>query len=136
MSNIYQDPHDLKRSHLAQMIRIAKADETVEKEEIMFIHTLSHVMGINPIEFEKIAGNPDSIRLEIPSAVIERFNYFYQLLVLVNIDLNWDEREAAIIRELGIRYGFDAESIEAVLAYLKEHQRQQLDKEAIQSILF
>ena len=100
MSNIYQDPKDLVKSHLANLIRLAQVDEQIHHHEIIFIHSLAMKFSLTDIEFKLIVEQPDRVTFKIPYNEELKLEYYFQALTLMNIDLKSHLKEQEFCIEL------------------------------------
>jgi len=99
--NIYQDPKDLAKSHLANLIRLAKADEQIHHHEIIFIQSLAVKMGLTDFEFQAVVKDPDRITFKVAYDEEVKLEHYFQTLTLMNIDFNAHSKEQEFCLELG-----------------------------------
>ena len=123
------------KSHLANLIRIAKADEVVSPEEILFIHTLALKLGISGDDFKQIVGDPERTKFVSPSNTKDKLAYFYELLVMMNMDLEVTEEERKISREIGSRFGLNLSKVDAALDYMQVRQKEIIRREEVIELL-
>ena len=121
MSNIYQDPKDLAKSHLVNLIRLAQVDEEVHHHEIMFIHSLAMKFGLSDIEFKLVVELPDRIASKVPYDDVLKMQYYFQSLTLMNIDFVAHPNEQEFCLELGKKLRIPSYHCSKLVQYMVEH---------------
>ena len=76
---------DEKSSQLANLIKIANADGSINYFEDMFIKLIVGKMGITPREFKFVIDNLDKISFTAPKTDEQKISYFWQVLQVMKI---------------------------------------------------
>ena len=126
---------DQRKSHLNNLIRIAKADEVLAPEEVMLIKSVAAQIGITEEEFAQIVSEPARIRLAIPYDTKEKITQFYECCMLTIIDQNIADKEWDICRSLGTYYGLNSMKVDKAMEYVKAQSGKILDFETFKSHL-
>ena len=108
-----------KKSLLSELIKMAKADHSIRDVEFQFLLAIASQLGVTKDEFrdlfeEYIVFNP-------PKLEFDRIVQFQRLVLLMNVDLEIDEKELTYIKDLGIRMGLHPLAINEVLTIMHNY---------------
>lgn len=105
---------------LSQLIQMAKADKEIREAEFQFLFSLAAQMEIGKEDFLRLF--EENIEFEPPRLEAERIVQFQRLILLMNVDLDIDEREMNYIREVGIRMGLQPRATNTVLKEMHNYE--------------
>jgi uncharacterized tellurite resistance protein B-like protein len=107
-----------RRSLIAELIKMAKADNEIRDMEFQFLLTLSAQMGIDKEEFKTLF--EQYIEFNPPKLEFERIIQFQRLVLIMNIDAQANEEELEYIKDLGIRMGLHPTATNEVLRIMND----------------
>lgn len=105
---------------LAQLVQMAKADGKIRDVEFQFLISLAAQMGVTKDDFKQISEK--NIEFQPPRLESERIVQFQRLILLMNIDLEIDDREMDYIKDLGIRMGLHPSATNTVLREMHDYE--------------
>ncbi|MDA7803199.1 TerB family tellurite resistance protein [Crocinitomix sp.] len=109
------------RSHFRNMVLIAKADGVVTKEEEDLLHKIGQNISLSEEQVKEIIKNPTAFEIVPPSSREERYEQIIELLQMVHIDGNIDDKEMIVLERVAVGIGFrdiDDVDIESILALI------------------
>lgn len=107
-----------RRSLIAELIKMAKADNEIRDMEFQFLLTLSAQMGIDKEEFKSLF--EQYIEFNPPKLEFERIIQFQRLVLIMNIDAQANEDEIKYIKDLGMRMGLHPMATNEVLKVMND----------------
>lgn len=90
-----------KKSFVALLIRLAKADNIIDPAEIAFINDICERIGIEETAQAEIWQNSDAYPLNTPDSERHRLTILYQLLNLMKSDGEVSPEEEDFVRHTG-----------------------------------
>lgn len=108
-----------KKSLIQQLIDLAKSDNQVKDVEFQFILNLANQMGVSRSDLKEIF--EQHIEFQPPKLEFDRIVQFQRLILLMNVDLEIDEKELDYIRNLGIRMGLHPAATNEVLKIMHDY---------------
>ncbi len=126
---------DDKTSLILLLIKMAQADGHVNHFEQMNIHLLSNTLGVDMRDVNKWRDQLDDVVLVLPKTEIERVDYFWRFLSMMNMDLNAHPKEQEMCRELGEALGFSKKKVEHAMAYALDKNNGAVKFEELEEIL-
>lgn len=123
-----------KLTQLANLIKLAKADGNLTKEEVMLIYGIAARNGVSKFELDEVIERADSIETSVPKDSAQAVKFLYQLLVMSAVDFDVSEDEVSLIRNVGAELGLSAGKVDQAIAYLIENQKTDLDDEEVASL--
>ena len=112
MSN-RNDENKINKSLLAELIKVAQADNDVRDIEFQFLLTIAAQLGVTVDDFKILF--EQYIKFMPPKLEVDRIVQFHRLVLLMNVDLETSHLEINYIKEAGIRMGLNPLAIEQVL---------------------
>ena len=112
MSN-RNDENKINKSLLAELIKVAQADNDVRDIEFQFLLTIAAQLGVTVDDFKILF--EQYIKFMPPKLEVDRIVQFHLLVLLMNVDLETSHLEIKYIKEAGIRMGLNPLAIEQVL---------------------
>ena len=126
---------DEKSSQLANLLKVAFADGSVNYFEDMFIKLIVGKMGIKPQEFKYVIDNLDKISFTAPKTDEQKVSYFWQVLQVMKMDMVADEKELELCKEIGQRIGFSNAQVEKVVEYMASNLRTVVELEDFKKLI-
>ncbi|MDB0037822.1 TerB family tellurite resistance protein [bacterium] len=105
---------------LTQLIQMAQADEEIREIEFQFLLSLAAQMGVTKENFKRLF--EENIEFKAPRFEADRIMQFQRLILLMNIDLEIDDREMEYIRNVGIRMGLNPSATNTVLREMHDYE--------------
>ena len=105
---------------LAQLVKMAQADDKIRDIEFQFLLSLAAQMGVTKEEFKRLF--EENIQFQPPKLESDRIIQFQRLILLMNVDLEIDEREMDYIKDLGIRMGLHPSATDTVLREMHNYE--------------
>ena len=118
---------DEKSSQLANLIKVANADGSINYFEDMFIKLIVGKMGITAREFKFVVDNLDKISFTAPKTDEQKISYFWQVLQVMKMDMVADEKELELCKEIGQRIGFTNSQVDKMVEYMGSHLRKVIE---------
>lgn len=112
---------ELKKSQLAELVQLAKADGHVDAHEVILIKNLALHLGLQNEDFQKVVSNPEMVMFRKSYDDLENRQRFYRALMMMQMDLKAHPEEKAFCQELGQRLGLDSSNVSKALAALEEN---------------
>jgi len=106
-------------SLLAELVKLANADEQIKEIEFQFIMTIAAQMGVTPEEFRSLFEL--YIEHTPPKLEGDRIVQFHRLVLLMNVDGETSEEERMKVRKLGVKMGLNAQAIDLVLSEMHNY---------------
>jgi uncharacterized tellurite resistance protein B-like protein len=131
----FSDFFDERKCYAASLLKMAKADDKLTASENMWLGFVTVSMGIKPSELEEIKANLDKFSFQSPSTEKERFFMFFRVIQLMKVDLNIDDKEIQLCRDLGARLNINLEKVDKVLSFVKEKEKELIQFEDVEKLL-
>ncbi len=95
-----------RKSHLRNLVALAKLDGVVSKEEYNFLLRVGDRSGVKPSEVKDMISRTTTVKVTKPSNNLERFDIIYDLVTMSLADGNMDEDEIDYCIDFAARLGF------------------------------
>lgn len=126
------EPNDEKFSLLSQLIQLAKADNELREVEFGFLLELASQLGVTKSDFKQLF--EENIGFIPPKLEFQRIIQFQRLILLMNVDLEIDEKEITYIKDLGIRMGLNPSATDEVLRRMHDFENKVIPPDQLISI--
>lgn len=126
---------EIKKNHIANLIKIAKADNKLTQEEVIFIKTVAIKLGLSSADFNEVALNVESIKSEPPVTNDGKIQVLYDILTLMSLDMTADSEEVEICKHIGGLMGFTDEQLSKVIQLSIDNLDNVLSKEQMEEAL-
>ena len=113
MSNRNEE-NKINKSLLAELIKLAQADNDVRDIEFQFLLTIASQLGVTVDDFKILF--EQYIKFMPPKLEVDRIVQFHRLVLLMNVDLETSHLEINYIKDAGIRMGLNPLATEQVLS--------------------
>lgn len=94
------------KSHIRHLVRLAKADGLLHRDEVKFIKDVGKKNGLQDAEIKEIIENPTSVNISVPDNDSERFDQIFDLVQMMMKDGVVNDAEMEFCMELANRLGF------------------------------
>lgn len=95
-----------KRSHLKNLVSLAKLDGHVSKEEFEFLIKVGARNGVYENDIKKMLDRTTTVKVSKPDNDSERFDVIYDLIEMVLADGIMEEAEIDFAIDLSVKLGF------------------------------
>lgn len=119
-------------SLLAELIKLAKADDEIREIEFQFLLSIAAQMGVTKEDFKILF--EQYIEFNPPKLEFERIIQFQRLVLLMNVDLDINETELEYIKDLGMRMGLHPMATSEVLRVMHDYPTKVIPPERLISI--
>lgn len=109
---------DENKSLLAALIKVAKADGNVDFQENMNIMLIRQRMNISNEDFKYILENVDRLDVRAPYTQTEKVDHMYRILTMMKMDMNANDEELAICKEIIKDFGYKEEKAVELVDYM------------------
>lgn len=107
MFSIFESKEDrIIKGHLRHLVRLAKADGHLHKDEAEFIHNVGEKNGLSREAVHAIIEDPMSVEIAVPESDEDRFDQMFDLVRLMMKDGIVNDDEVEFCAELAGRLGF------------------------------
>lgn len=124
-----------KRSIIALLIRLSKADNSVENKEKSYMIAVCNAIGLDYDEIPQIAENLEDYPLYPPTEEPDRMEILYYLLFQMKIDGKASEEEAKLIQEFGFKLGFNELLTQDMINVIQGHVQKRVPPEKMLEII-
>lgn len=108
-----------KLSIMSELVKMARADLEVREEEHEFLYAIAKQLGLTDEEFESVFNK--YIDFTPPKGEFDRILQFHRLVLMMNVDMDNDDREEYLVHDLGIRLGLPEGAIKAILNEMENY---------------
>lgn len=106
--------HKQEIGHFASIVKIAKANGKISKEEENLLLKASKKLNISDEEYKKIYENPNIIPVNPPVGYDERIERLYFLTKMIFADNQAELKEVKLLRKIAIALGFSTKNAEKI----------------------
>lgn len=121
-----------KLSILSDLVKLAKADDSIRDIEFQFLMSIAGQMGVTKDEFKTIF--EENIKFSPPKLEVDRIVQFQRLVLLMNVDLEANEKEINYIKDIGIRMGLHPDATNAILEKMHKFENKIIPPDELISI--
>lgn len=107
-------------SLMAELIKMAKADDKLKEVEFQFLLSLAMQLGVTKEEFKQLF--EEYIEFMPPKFEVDRIVQFQRLVLLMNVDLEVDDKEMDYIKNIGIKMGLHPMATNEVLRVMHRYK--------------
>ncbi|NEN23688.1 hypothetical protein G3O08_09270 [Cryomorpha ignava] len=126
---------DDKTSLILLLIKLAQIDGHVNHFEQMNIHMLSNTLGVDIRDVNKWRDQLEDVVLVLPKTKIERVDYFWRFVTMMNMDLNAHPKEQRMCVELADALGFRKSRVEEAMAFALDRRNGAIKFDDMKGIL-
>lgn len=115
---------DEKLSLLADLVKLANADNDFREEEQQFIYAIAMQMGVSPQDYTRIFNG--NINFIPPKLESNRILQFQRLILVMSVDGDASPKEIQLIKQLGLKMGLNPMAINTVLNEMHNYKNNML----------
>ncbi len=115
------------RGHLANIVKIARSNGKLNRDEIRLIKKVKKELNINDLAFRKIIRKPELYPINPPANYEERIERLYALCSMLLIDKESFDLSLKMLNKLAIGLGFPLKTHEKVVSVAVELSQQNTD---------
>lgn len=104
---------------ISELIELSKVDGKVTEMETGFIHQIGKQMGLEEADMLHLFELP--FPFTPPPEHFERIVQFQRMVLLMNVDLEVNEKELAHLRFMGMRLGLNPNAVNEVLEKMHDY---------------
>lgn len=124
--------YEENRARIGDLIKIARADGRLTGVEYDFILRLAKRYNVSKDDVEQLLKNEPAPKKIISEA--ERITHFYNLILVMNVDMETHPQEIAAIRNFGLKMGIRQEALDKILATMENYEDKIIPSNEIVSI--
>lgn len=115
ITDLYENSqHRREIGHFANIVKIAKADETITEDEQKLLDRLAFHLNITDEEYKKILKHPEFYPIHTPVEYDARIERLYDLIRMIYADGKVDLKEVKLTRKITVALGFPTDNAEKV----------------------
>ncbi len=115
ISDVYSSgKHKQEIGHFANIVKIAKTDNTITKEENELLKRTAKKLNISDNEYNKILENPENYPANPPINYDERIERLHVLTKMIFADGEVNREEVKVMRKIAVALHFPIKNIEKV----------------------
>lgn len=107
--------HREQLSHLRNLLTVAYADGRMDKREVAAIAAIMTRDDISEADFKRCLEHPESIDFVAPRDNEQKLIYLHDMVALMMIDGNIDEKEMVVCKATAEALGYRHEIIDALI---------------------
>jgi uncharacterized tellurite resistance protein B-like protein len=123
----------VQKSHVRNLVALAKADGQISSSELEFIHKIGVKQGLKAAEINSIIEESKSEVLELPLNDSDRFDQIFELVQMMTIDGEIDDNEMDFCILMAEKLGFRKAIVGVLVRKISLGLTTGLNKEAIKS---
>jgi len=120
------------KARIGDLIKISKADGKITEIEFDFILRLAERYHVSKDEVEQFLKDEPATKKIISEA--DRITHFYNLILVMNVDLETHPQEIIAIRNFGLKMGIRQEALDKILAIMENYEDKVVPSKEIVSI--
>lgn len=109
-----------RRSHFKNLYAVARVDGDVDRSEMDLIVGLAEKFHMSTEEVTSIIRNPDEVAMVVPKTPEERMEHLYDLVTVMMVNRQIDERELFLCKSLAVKLGCGEDTVDALIRDLIE----------------
>jgi uncharacterized tellurite resistance protein B-like protein len=106
--------HKKSKSYFAALVKIAFADEAMDKEELQYLEKMALKMGISDSDFTKILEHPEKYPIDSPLDYNDRIEQLFNFTKMIYSDDEVKLDEVKVMRRLTAGLGFPTDNVDKV----------------------
>lgn len=119
--NIFKADHDgVRRSHIKNLISVAMADGRLDREEWDLVVAIARLLGMSDQEIEVIRQNPENVKFVAPKKYEDKVQQIHDLVALITIDGEINERELAVCRKISLRLDILPQMVDDIISQIMQ----------------
>lgn len=119
-----------RKSHFKNLLAVAMADGHLDNIEFEYIMQLANQCYMSREEVQRVIDFPEAINFHAPKTNRERFDQMYDLVTVMLVDGNIDDREIQLCKIFAMRLGFKPAIVDKLVVDLIDNAINGIAKEA------
>jgi len=116
ISDIYlSGDHKRNISHFANIVKIAKADDIIMKDEELFLKKIAKTYNIEEDRYKEIFKNPEKYPIKAHLSNEERIERLYDLVKMVFADNSTSMNEVSLLRAITTGLAFPIKRVDTIV---------------------
>lgn len=111
---------NLKTSYIKSLIDVALSDELIDEQEIILLTKIAKRFNLPDTEIKAIKKNHKNLKFIPPTDLRQQFDMIYDIMHMMMVDGNIDEREMQLCHKYAIQLGFASERLSKMLKIIHE----------------
>ena len=124
-----------KKFHVANLIKIAKADGKLTHEEVIFVKSVAIKLGITSSEFNEVVLNAETVKEEVPATKEGRMQALYDLVTMMSLDMEASSEEIEMCEHMGVLIGFTKEQVDKAIKLAVDNVNSVVTKQQMESVI-
>lgn len=122
---------------LANLLRLAKADGDLNKDEILFIYQVAHKHGVSKADLNQVITQSDfEDTAEVEEALsAEAIASFYRALLMASVDVELSAEEEVLLSDIGQKLGLAERKVKEAIAYARENSQTDLNQDQLKEVI-
>ena len=117
MNQMNNNPQENQRlGQLKNLVMLAAADGNFTDSELAVLLAVASRENITPEEFDKVIDNPESVTIDLPTDEDTKLDYLRDMVALMMIDGELDEREMAMCKVYAMTLGYRSSIVDGMIA--------------------
>ncbi|MEO1049206.1 MAG: hypothetical protein AAFX87_01180 [Bacteroidota bacterium] len=104
-----------KKSHLNNLVALAKSDGHLHEEEIKLLYKLGEKYGLKERQTKRIIESDKKLELHIPNSHENKMNQLYDLVLMVYADGVVDDDEITFCEDIVKQFGYKKELVTEIV---------------------
>lgn len=117
------------RGHLANIVKIARSNNKLSREEITLLKKIKTDLGISDLAFRGIIRNPEKYPINPPADYEARIERLYALANMLHVDKESYDLSLKLLEKLAVGIGFPIKTHEEVVKVAVELAKSNADME-------
>ncbi len=117
------------RGHLASIVKIARSNNKLSREEITLLKKIKKDLGISDLAFRSIIRKPELYPINPPSNYEERIERLYALANMLHVDKESYDLSLKLLEKLAVGIGFPLKTHEEVVRVAVDLAKSKADLE-------
>ena len=102
-------------SHFANIVRIAKSDNKISPEELLFLTKVANKYNISDDNFKEIVKSPEKIPTMAHLDCLERIERLFELLIMIRADHHVEIEEVSVLRKIVTGLAFPIHQVDKIV---------------------
>lgn len=102
-------------SHFANIVRIAKSDDQISPEELVFLTKVANKYNISDDQFKAILKSPNKIPTVSHLDCVERIERLFELLTMIRADHHVEIEEVSVLRKIVTGLAFPIHKVDKIV---------------------
>jgi hypothetical protein len=120
--------NDELKSHFLNLYAMALSDSRIDSTELEMLFKIGEEKGINKDEIKDIILHPDLIKFTVPTDILVKMEYLYDLTKMLLADGIIEPDEVVCLEKFLTKFGFNTENVPLIAQFLIEEISNGTDK--------